>query len=142
MAAAAQLISFPTELLLEIIERLPFGDGSAVSNLARSHPRLQTIISSYEQSLAHSFSRQELRHAAIDFPTKQPGFWWLRTCVQRYDCVDDLMAMLISEHNVFPVRKHNMGLVNTGLLILYHLQSFGAHHSFPPHPQLQSKQHI
>lgn len=128
-AISSQLISFPTELVLEIIERLPYGDGSIISNLARTHSKLRTILSSYEQSLANSFARRELRHAAVDFPTKQQGFRWLHSCVKRYDCVDDLMAMLISEHNVFPVRKHNMGLVNTGLLLLYQLQSFGTHPS-------------
>ncbi|KAK7193505.1 hypothetical protein DPSP01_000066 [Paraphaeosphaeria sporulosa] len=127
MGATSKLILFPAELILEIIERLPFGDGSTVSNLARTHSRLQTILSSYEQSLAYSFARKELRHAPVDFPTKQQGFRWMQSCVKRYDCVDDLMAMLVSEHNVFPVRKHNMGLVNTGLLLLYHLQSFESH---------------
>ncbi|KAF9740606.1 hypothetical protein PMIN06_000333 [Paraphaeosphaeria minitans] len=127
MAATSKLISFPAELVLEVIERLPFGDGSTVSNLARTHSRLQTILSSYERSLVNSFARKELRHAAVDFPTKLQGFRWLQSCVKRYDCVDDLMAMLSSEENALPVRKHNMGLVNTGLLLLYQLQSFDSH---------------
>ncbi|KAF2447448.1 hypothetical protein P171DRAFT_354920 [Karstenula rhodostoma CBS 690.94] len=124
---SSNLISFPPELVLEVIERLPYGDGSVVSNLARTHSRLQTILSSYEQSLTNRFARRELRHAATDFPTEQRGFRWLQSCAKRYDRVDDLMAMLVSEHNVSPVHKHNMGLANTGLLLLYHLQSFASH---------------
>jgi hypothetical protein len=127
-ATSSTLIPFPTELVLEIIERVPYGDGSIISNLARTHSRLQTILSSYEQSLASSFAHKELKHAAVDFPINQQGFRWLQSCVKRYDSVDDLMAMLVSEHNVFPVRKHNMGLVNTGLLLLYRLQSLGTYY--------------
>ncbi|KAL1607751.1 hypothetical protein SLS60_002687 [Paraconiothyrium brasiliense] len=119
--------SFPAELVLEVIERLPYGDGSIVVNLARTHPRLHNILAIYEESLANSFARKELRHSAVDFPNEQQGFKWLQSCVKRYDVVDDLMAMLVSEHNVVPVRKHNMALVNTGLLLLYRLQSFESH---------------
>jgi hypothetical protein len=126
-ATFSTLLSFPTELVLEIIERVPYGDGSIISNLARTHTRLQSILSYHEQSLAKSFARKELTHAAVDFPIHQQGFAWLQSCVKCYDTVDDLMAMLVSEHNVFPVRKHNMGLVNTGLLLLYRLQSLGTY---------------
>ena len=122
--------SFPTELILEIIERLHFGEGADIANLARAHPRFDTILRSYEQSLVRSFARRELRHAAVDFPTSHQGFKWLGSCPKRYDVVDDLMAMLVSEHNVFPVRKQNMALVQTGIFLLYLLQSFG---KFPPH---------
>ncbi|KAF1975087.1 hypothetical protein BU23DRAFT_579452 [Bimuria novae-zelandiae CBS 107.79] len=119
--------SFPAELLLEVIENIPFGDGSDIFTLSRVHPRIADILRSYEQSLTGSFARKELRHAAVDFPTKLQGFKWLRTCVKQYDVIDDVMATLVDDHNVFPVRKHNMALINTGLLLLYHLQSFGPH---------------
>lgn len=117
--------SFPPELLLEIVEHLPFGDGSTISNLANTHTRIRTILSSYEKSLVRNFVRTEVRHAGVDFPTRMRTFRWLKSCIRRYDVVDDLMAMLTSEHNVLPVPKHNMALVNTGLLLLYHMQTFG-----------------
>lgn len=116
---------FPAEILLEIVERLTFGNGSDVSNLARTHPRIGTIIRSYEHSLARKFAERELRHAHVDFPSEQQGYGWLRDCVQKYDVVDDLMAMLVSKHNVYPIKRHNMALVNAGLLLLYRLQYRG-----------------
>ncbi|KAJ4296497.1 hypothetical protein N0V90_006542 [Kalmusia sp. IMI 367209] len=119
--------SFPAELVLEVIERLPYGDGSIISTLARTHPRIRSVLHRYEHSIVQSFIQKELRHAPIDFPCSKHGFAWLERCVKRYDIVDDLMAMLVSEYNVFPVRKHNMALVNTGLLLLFHLQSFESH---------------
>ena len=117
--------SFPTELVLEVVENLPFGHGTDISNLSQVHPRMRNILRLYEQSLTKIFARKELRHAAVDFPSKLQGFKWLQACVDKYDTLDELMAMLVSERNVFPVRKHNMALVNTGLLLLYHLQTLG-----------------
>lgn len=125
LMALIESARFPTELVLDIIEQLGFGDGSDIVNLSLAHGRFRTILRLYEQSITKKFAEKELRHAHIDFPIKQQGFKWLRDCEQRYDVVDDLMAMLISEHNVFPVRKHNMAMVNTGLLLLYRLQSLG-----------------
>lgn len=119
--------SFPAELVLEVIERLPYGDGSIISILSKTHPRIRTILHQYEHSITQYFTKKELRHAPIDFPCSKQSFAWLAHCVKRYDIVDDLMAMLVSEYNVFPVRKHNMALVNTGLLLLFHLQSFESH---------------
>lgn len=123
--ALVEASRFPTELVLDVIERLKFGDGSDIVNLSLTHSRFKNVLRSYEHSIAKTFAQKELRHAHVDFPTKQQGFRWLRECDQQYNVVDDLMAMLVSEHNVFPVRKHNMAMVNTGILLLYRLQSFG-----------------
>ena len=116
---------FPTELLLEVMERLTFGNGSNISNLARTHTRLRAVLGLYEHSLVRKFAQNELKHAHVDFPSEQQGYKWLRDCVQKYDVVDDLMAMLISKHNAFPTPRHNMALVNAGLLLLYKVQSCG-----------------
>ena len=123
--ALVEASRFPTELVIEVIERLKFGDGSDIVNLSLTHSRFSNVLRSYEQSLTKAFTQTELRHAHVDFPTRRQGFRWLRECDKKYDVVDDLMAMLISEHNVFPIRKHNMAMVNTGILLLYRLQSFG-----------------
>jgi hypothetical protein len=45
--------------------------------------------------------------------------------VTKYDVVDDIMAVLVSDLNFCKVKPHNMALVNTGLFLLYRLNSLG-----------------
>jgi hypothetical protein len=43
-----------------------------------------------------------LRHAPTDFPraAERQGYEWLSECVKRYDVVDDIMAVLVSDQYV------------------------------------------
>ncbi|KAF2120725.1 hypothetical protein BDV96DRAFT_272840 [Lophiotrema nucula] len=117
--------SFPPEILLEVVQRLPF-DKNLVPQLASIHPYIQAILVAYETSVTKAFVQKNLYHALTDFPTSRPTYVWLSRCVQQYDVVDDVMEVLTSEHNCFAVEKHNVSLVNTGLYLLYRLQEFEA----------------
>ncbi|KAF2691033.1 hypothetical protein K458DRAFT_438741 [Lentithecium fluviatile CBS 122367] len=121
--------SFPPELLLGTIEQLPFGDGSIITNLSKIHPRIRSILGVYQRSITSSFVRKELQHAPTDFPRapEWQGYRWLRECVKRYDLIDDVMTMLVSDLNCCRVEKHNISVVNTGLLLLYRLDEIEPH---------------
>lgn len=70
---------------------------------------------------------RELPHARTDFlHNGSPSLDWLAKCVDRYDTVDDIMDALSSHQNCFPVARHNLSLVNTGVLLLYRVASIGA----------------
>lgn len=71
--------------------------------------------------------RRELRHAQTDFPCRNaaPSLSWLVECVKQYDIVDDIMDALFSNKNCFAVARHNLSLVNAGVLLLYRLASLG-----------------
>jgi hypothetical protein len=92
-------VSFPPELLLESIQQLPFGDGSIITTLYNIHPRITSLLRVYQQSITRSFVKKELQHAPADFPRspQRQGYKWLRECVKRYDVVDDVMAVLMSD---------------------------------------------
>jgi len=117
----------PPELVLKTIQYLPFEDGKMISTLRCAHPRLWDIFKTYERSITGSFMRRELRHAQTDFPCEKeaPNLRWLVECVKRYDIVDDIMDALFSERNCFAVARHNLSLVNAGVLLSYRLVSFG-----------------
>lgn len=118
--------SFPAELLVEVIQRIPF-DSSVVPKLALVHPRLHELLVNYQTSIAKNFARRNLPHICQDFPCDENSitYAWLSRCIQQYDVVDDVMAILLSEINCYAVEKHNMAVVNTGLLLLYRLCSIG-----------------
>lgn len=119
--------SFPSELILDAVEHLAFGNGTIISTLLQVHPRIRLLLKIYQLSITKGFVRRELPHAPTDFPRdeEKQGYAWLSECVKKYDVVDDVMAILISNLNCFAVEKHNMAVVNTGMLLLHHLQSFG-----------------
>ncbi|KAF1956216.1 hypothetical protein CC80DRAFT_562875 [Byssothecium circinans] len=123
--------SFPPELLLKAIEHLPFNNGTLIQTLSITHPCFQSLLHIYERSITKSYSRRELPHAASDFPREAEarGFAWLSECVEKYDVVDEVMAQLTDEENCFKVERHNMGVVYTGMLLLYHLSSIEPHAS-------------
>ncbi|KAF2264521.1 hypothetical protein CC78DRAFT_228927 [Lojkania enalia] len=123
----SSLIDAPTEILLEVIQHVPF-DRDVVYQLAAIHPRINKILAKYEKSITGYFAHRNLPHASTDFPGEDldhPGarYAWLSRCIQRYDAVDDIMAILVSSLNCYAVEKHNMALVNTGLLVFYRLQA-------------------
>lgn len=119
----------PPELVLKTIQYLPFGDGKAIASLCCAHPRLWRLFKSYERSITASFMRRELRHAQTDFPCEKeaPSLRWLVACVRKYDIVDDIMDALFSERNCFAVARHNLSLVNAGVLLCYRLASLDDH---------------
>ncbi|KAF2189706.1 hypothetical protein K469DRAFT_747728 [Zopfia rhizophila CBS 207.26] len=121
-------LSFPAELLLEVIQHVPFDD-AFVAKLSLIHPRIKSLLTNHEISITKHFIRSQLPHALTDFPTevKNIGYAWLSQCIHQYDTMDGVMATLTSELNCFAVQNHNMALVNTGLLLLYRLFSFDAH---------------
>lgn len=100
-----------------------------ISTLRRAHPRLCSLIKTYEHSITGALIKRELRHAQTDFPCKEGALSlkWLGECVRRYDIADDIMDAFFSERNCFAVERHNLALVNAGLLLLYQLASLDSH---------------
>ncbi|KAF2653879.1 hypothetical protein K491DRAFT_497864 [Lophiostoma macrostomum CBS 122681] len=117
-------LSFPAELLLKIIQQIPF-EANHLRELSLVHSRFGELIANYERSLTKSFACSQLPHAFADFPCgdSDVSFDWLSQCIRQYDIVDDVMAVLVSDLNCFAVERHNMALANTGLLLLYRLNS-------------------
>lgn len=109
-----------------MIQHLPYGNGKIIASLRSTHSRFRDLLDNYERSITLSFLKRELRHAQTDFPChKRPGLNWLADCVRRYDVVDDIMDALFSDKNCFAVERHNLSLVNAGMLLLYQLASVG-----------------
>jgi len=119
-------ISFPAELLAEIIQRLPF-DSQVTPTLALVHSRFRDLLRNYQTSIARNFVRRNLPHVCQDFPCEGNAikYEWLAKCIRQYDVIDDVMAVLLSDINCYAVEKHNMAVLNTGLLLLYRLCSVG-----------------
>lgn len=124
----------PPEIVLQIIEQLPFEDGKKIISLC-ANPRVKNLIQTYEYSLTHNFMRKELRHALADFPHDgRFGLGWLSYCVLRYDIVDAIMDELTWRENCVAVGPQNFSLVNSGLLLLYRLSSISK--LFPRRPRI------
>ena len=127
----------PAEVILRVVEKLPFNDGKIIARLRRVHPRLNAILGNYERSMTRNFMARELPHASTDFPCcAKFGFKCLADCVKRYDTVDDVMDALVSKENCSAVETFNMALVHAGLLLLYGLRFMGesSHPSSSPPP--------
>ncbi|KAF2018858.1 hypothetical protein BU24DRAFT_405604 [Aaosphaeria arxii CBS 175.79] len=122
------LLNAPTEILLEIIENLRF-DKKSIAKLRSVHPRIRNVVDDYEVSITTKYMKRQLPHALVDFPgdKRKIGYRWLAECDYNYDVVDSVMAVLTCEENCWAVQRHNMPLANTGLLILYRLQSIEKH---------------
>lgn len=113
----------PPELVLKTIQHLPFEDGKRVASL-KTIPRLNALLKTYEHSITRWYMQKELRHALSDFPDREKvDLAWLARCVERYDVVDYIMEELTWPDNTAAVAPHNVALVNTGLLLLYRLDS-------------------
>lgn len=118
--------AIPPEIILRIIQHLPFQKGGDILRLQLVHPRLQSLLKNYEHSLTRIFMNRELPHASIDFPCfAKFGYRYLAECVKKYDIVDDVMDALVSRQNCCAVEEHNMALVNAGLLLIYRVASIG-----------------
>ncbi|KAF1996845.1 hypothetical protein P154DRAFT_304648 [Amniculicola lignicola CBS 123094] len=117
-------LSFPTELILEIVQHLPF-DANTISTLASVHPRIKAVLYAHNISITKHFARRQLPHVFIDFPRDNSivNYAWLAQCIHQYDTTDHIMATLTSELNHFAVESHNMALANAGLLLLYRISS-------------------
>jgi hypothetical protein len=116
----------PAEVILRIVEKLPFDDGKIIASLRKVHPRLNSLLGNYERSITRTFMVRELPHTSTDFPCCEKfGFKCLSDCVRRYDTVDDVMEALISKKNQSAVEPFNMSLVHAGMLLLYKLRFMG-----------------
>ncbi|CAI6334232.1 unnamed protein product [Periconia digitata] len=134
--------ALPDELLLLTIENLKFNNGETIRTLARTDPHLAHLIRTYERSITKSVLRNELPHAQYDFPpTVDPlskddpspkdaetrlTYTWLRYCIDRYDTIDDIMALLTARANCVAIARHNMPLVYSGMLLLYRLSTLSS----------------
>ncbi|KAF2131640.1 hypothetical protein P153DRAFT_421635 [Dothidotthia symphoricarpi CBS 119687] len=120
---------FPSELILQMVQYLPFKDGRTIAALRHAHPRIKALLDAYECSITKSFVKNELRHAPTDFSYSKEDFRyeWLAECAKNYNVVDDVMGALICDQNCFAVERNNMALVNTGLLLMYKLLSHKTH---------------
>lgn len=111
--------SLPPEIILKIIQWLPFQDGRDIANL-REIPYLKNLIEAYEHSITSWFMSRELRHAQVDFPyCSRLSLNWLAECVSSYDMVDAIMLELTWRENCVAVESHNTAAANAGLLLLY-----------------------
>jgi hypothetical protein len=118
--------TIPAEIILRVVEKLPFNDGKIIANLRKAHPRLNSLLGNYERSITRTFMVRELPHASTDFPCCEKfGFKCLSDCVRRYDTVDDVMEALISKKNHSAIEPFNMSLVHAGMLLLYKLRFMG-----------------
>ena len=118
--------AIPPEIILKIIQYLPFDNGRDILRLQHVHPRLRDLLGNYERSLTRTFMNRELPHASTDFPCcARFGYRCLAECVKRYDVVDDVMDALSSRQNCYAVDEHNMTLLNAGLLLIYRIASMG-----------------
>jgi hypothetical protein len=118
--------AIPAEIILRVVEKLPFNDGKIIASLRKVHPRLNSLLGNYERSITRTFMVRELPHASTDFPCCDKfGFKCLSDCVRRYDTVDDVMEALISKKNHSAVEPFNMSLVHAGMLLLYKLRFMG-----------------
>jgi hypothetical protein len=118
--------AIPPEVILRIVEKLPFNDGKIIASLRQVHPRLNAVLGNYERSITRNFMTKELPHASTDFPCCEKfGFKCLADCVKRYDIVDDVMDALVSKQNCAAVEPFNMALVHAGVLLLYCLRFMG-----------------
>lgn len=116
----------PPEIILKIIQYLPFNNGKDIVGLQHVHSRLRDLLKNYERSLTWTFMDRELPHASTDFPCcAKFGYRCLAECVKRYDIVDDVMDALSSRQNCYAVDEHNMALLNAGLLLIYRVASMG-----------------
>ncbi|KAF2996638.1 hypothetical protein E8E13_002955 [Curvularia kusanoi] len=128
--------AIPPEIILKIVQHLPFDNGKDILRLQHVHPRLRDLLKNYERSLTRTFMRRELSHASTDFPCcAKFGYRCLAECVRRYDIVDDVMDALSSRQNCYAVDQHNMALLNTGLLLIYRLASMETHEAKLAHIQ-------
>jgi hypothetical protein len=118
--------SIPVELIAEIIQRIPF-DAKVTPTLSLVHSRFRDLLHNYQTSIAKNYATRNLPHVFQDFPCGKNAikYEWLANCIRQYDVVDDVMAVLLSEVNCFAIEKHNMAVLNTGLLLLYRLCSVG-----------------
>ncbi|KAH7114322.1 hypothetical protein B0J11DRAFT_133270 [Dendryphion nanum] len=113
--------SIPGELLLGIIENLTF-DKKVMRDISLVHPRLRSLVLEFQYSITKKFASNQLHHATTDFTTDETAnYRWLARCIRRYDVIDEVMDVLISEKNRLAVHPHNMGVTNTGMLLLYRL---------------------
>ncbi|KAH6615108.1 hypothetical protein C7974DRAFT_59447 [Boeremia exigua] len=120
--------AMPPELILKIVQYLPFDSGRDILRLRYVHPRLRDVLRIYERSLTRAFMNRELPHASTDFPCcARFGYRCLAECVKRYDIVDDVMDALSSRQNCYAVDGHNIALLNAGLLLVYRVSSIGNH---------------
>ncbi|RMZ69110.1 hypothetical protein GMOD_00003029 [Pyrenophora seminiperda CCB06] len=121
----------PPELILKIIQYLPFDNGKLLQSIRSAHPRLEAILRNYEISITRGFMKKELRHAETDFRYVggRVSLDWLANCVKNCNVVDDVMNVLCSEHNCMAVQPHNGALAYAGLLLLYRLLSIDGHDS-------------
>lgn len=118
--------AMPPEIILKIVQFLPFDDGKGIIKLQHVHRRLRDLLRNYERSLTRMFMSRELPHASTDFPCYAKfGYRCLANCVKRYNVVDDLMDALVSRQNCYAAEEHNMALLNTGLLLIYRISSLG-----------------
>jgi hypothetical protein len=137
--------AIPAEVILRVVEKLPFDDGKIIAGLRKVHPRLNSLLGNYERSITRTFMVRELPHASTDFPCCDKfGFKCLSDCVRRYDTVDDVMDALVSKENCLAVEPFNMALVHAGLLLLYGLRFMGKSIGSSPisiHPTPNHKKH-
>lgn len=125
ISMATPRLSLPPEIILKIIQWLPFEGGEGIAGL-KAFPHLKQLIETYEHSITHWFMSRELRHAQVDFPYCQKlNLKWLAECVSSYDMVDAIMLELTWRENCVAVEAHNSAAVNAGLLLLHQLARIG-----------------
>jgi hypothetical protein len=120
--------NFPSELLLKVLENVPCSNGS-ISTLAKTHPRIASLMNHYEKSMTKTYLKRDLPHVFTDFPSneKRCDYAFIQDCVTKYDMIDEIMDILTAHDSYLPVEPQNQALVYTGLLLLTHMSTIGLH---------------
>ncbi|KAF2202155.1 hypothetical protein GQ43DRAFT_485662 [Delitschia confertaspora ATCC 74209] len=126
MAYNSKLIdlSFPTELLLEVIGHLEYEAG-LWEKLALVHPRFAAVIACNQTSIVKHVLRTELRHTLVDFApypmTDKLTVTWLSNSIRHYDVVDGIFEKLRACDLSTRITPYNEALAYVGLLLMYQL---------------------
>jgi hypothetical protein len=127
---ATSIISLPPELLLGVLENIPFKH-ETIRDISLVHPVFRDALGTYEKSIVKAIKRREMPHCDTDFACEAGDnpetYTWLSKCLRMYDMTDDLMdyAYAHSETLWKPLQGYNSALLYTGVLLLFRVSSIG-----------------
>ena len=136
-SAPASMDSLPSEMLLKIIEQVPF-NRSTFQAIRHINPRFQQLTTRYSQSISGNIARSQYRHISRMYPppseaqaTLNTHSEWLAMLEHRFTVVTgilDLIAPGPLDKLVSP-KNHTswMHSLETGLHLFYHLQDHKEH---------------
>lgn len=131
------LSTLPNELLLHIMESLPYSPGH-LDNLRKAYPRANALYKDYERSIVKHILRTQRFNNLRDCPLargRAPSFAYLAECERRYDNTEEILEVEPLSRAPF----HNQQAVHRGLLHLYDLQGRCMYYITDLSPHLKQK---